>query len=433
MKRHDRLCIGMSLAPTWLAQEGWRAPDSGIEGLYTGELAVRIARASAHLDFLFRPDTTSLRVPALEQSFGFAGTDPTMQLAALARETRRIGLVTTTSTTFGHPYTIARQLMSLHWMSQGRAGWNVVTALQGHENYGLTEMPSSQTRYARAEEFIDAVHSLWRSFPARAVLADRAAGRYADTSLIQHADHHGAAFDIAGPLTLPAFPGPRIPIMQAGASAAGVALAGRMADMVFAQTLDKAAALAAATQLSQAAIAANRPANAVRLLPGLNLYLGQTRKDAQALFRETQRRVTREQRLARVREALGLDLTEWSANRRLLPEDLPPDFVPRGNAQHSALLQRLVHEDTPTVADLLSRPEVLSPVHWLIVGTPEKAAGIIADWFDSGAIDGFVAVPGGSTQSFDLTLGALVPLLRDEGLFRPRYSGNSLLHHLESG
>ena len=260
MKLRDTLCIGMSLAPTWLRDEGWRRPDSGIEGLFSAEFALDIARRAeaAHLDFVFRPDTHSLPVPVMETSFGFASLDSVLMMAALVQGTSRIGLVPTISTTFGHPYPTARQLMSLHWMSQGRAGCNIVTALQGQQNFGLTEMPSSAERYARAGEFVAAMQALWQSFPAEALRIDRATGQFADTALIRPADHHGAAFDIEGPLNIPAFPGPHIPMMQAGASAGGVALAGQMAEMVFAQTLTLQDALAARQALSRAAEAAGR-------------------------------------------------------------------------------------------------------------------------------------------------------------------------------
>lgn len=162
MRLRNKLCIGMSLAPTWLSNEGWRAEDSGIEGLYSADFAVDIARRAeaAHMDFVFRPDASALPVPVLEQSFGFSSLDPTLLLTALVRETSKIGLVTTISTTFSHPYTIARQMMSLHWMSRGRAGWNVVTALQGNQNFGLADMPGSAERYDRAEEFVAAAQSL---------------------------------------------------------------------------------------------------------------------------------------------------------------------------------------------------------------------------------------------------------------------------------
>ena len=152
MSTPKRLHIGMSLAPPWLSGDAWRRPDSNIEGIFGSDFAVDIARRSeaAHLDFVFRPDVSSLPLDVLETGSGFASLDPTVLLAAVARETSRIGLVSTVSTTFYPPYVVARQLQSLHWISDGRAGWNIVTALQGHENFGLDAMPDAEQRATRA-------------------------------------------------------------------------------------------------------------------------------------------------------------------------------------------------------------------------------------------------------------------------------------------
>ncbi|NKX29071.1 NtaA/DmoA family FMN-dependent monooxygenase [Rhodobacteraceae bacterium R_SAG6] len=435
MKLRNRLCIGMSLAPTWLRDEGWRQQDSGIEGLYSADFALDIAKRAevAHLDFVFRPDASVLPMEPMETSFGFSSLDPTLMMAALVRETRHIGLVTTVSTTFNHPYTIARQMMSLHWMSRGRAGWNVVTALQGNRNFGLKNMPSSEERYARAEEFVEAAQALWRSFPAEALIQDRASGRYADTSLIQPANHHGATFDIEGPLNIPAYPGPRIPLMQAGASDRGVALAGRIADMVFAQTLDIDTGIASRTRLTEAARAAGRDPEEVRLLPGLSLYLADSREEAQDMFLRNHLRTGRAARLTRVKEALGVNLSDWPGDRRVTLADLPAEYQPARNPSHGAVMRGVISDREPTVDALLARPETLASVHWQIIGTVEDAFEIIADWFERGAIDGFIAVPGGTWRSLELTLEQLVPRLAAAGLFRSQYSGDTLEHHLRTG
>ena len=53
--------------------------------------------------------------------------DAITQLAALAGQTRRIGLVSTSNVTFNEPADLARRLSGLDLLSGGRAGWNVVT------------------------------------------------------------------------------------------------------------------------------------------------------------------------------------------------------------------------------------------------------------------------------------------------------------------
>ena len=53
--------------------------------------------------------------------------DAITQLAALAAVTDRIGLVATSNTTFNEAPDLARRLSGLDLLSEGRAGWNVVT------------------------------------------------------------------------------------------------------------------------------------------------------------------------------------------------------------------------------------------------------------------------------------------------------------------
>lgn len=59
MGAQRKLHIGMSLAPTWLSGDGWRHPDSNIEGTFGSDFYVDIARRAeaAKLDFVFRPDS----------------------------------------------------------------------------------------------------------------------------------------------------------------------------------------------------------------------------------------------------------------------------------------------------------------------------------------------------------------------------------------
>ncbi|WP_273688946.1 NtaA/DmoA family FMN-dependent monooxygenase [Ketogulonicigenium vulgare] len=430
MATRRKLCIGMSLAPTWLSGEGWRADDSNIDGLFSSDFALDIARMAeaVHLDFVFRPDTLYLPMERLEQSFGFTSLDSTMLMAAIARETSHIGLVTTVSTTLQQPYLVARQLMSLHWLSKGRAGWNIVTAMQGQENFGMESLPKSEDRYAEAAEFTDVVHRLWASFPADAVLADRASGRYADTSKIHPINHAGRSYRIKGPLNLPAYPGPRVPLIQAGASGAGRDFAAATADIVFAMTPDFDAAKELRDDLSARAVAHGRAPEDIRVLPGIGLYLGETRVEAEALFSATHARIPRERRLDKVLDALGLDLRNWPDARQVTAADLPP-AKPR-TAMLEARLRRLITAEAPTVAQLLNRHELVAAPHWTIVGTVEDAVAEIAEWHGAGVIDGMILAPCGSTRSMHIALQQLVPALARAGLFRSAYTGTHFADHL---
>lgn len=429
--RHS-LHIGMSLSPTWLSGDAWRLADSNVEGIYGSEFYLAVAKRAeaAKLDFVFRADTLFIDETVLDRGPGFSGIDPMILLAALARETSRIGLIATVSTSFNEPYQVARQLMSLHWLSQGRVGWNIVTALAGQKNFGLEAMPSAEQRYARAAEFTEVVKKLWQSFPHAALKIDRHSGVFADPELVKPISHLGPLFKVAGPLTVPDYKGVDIPLIQAGASDTGRNFAAGIADAIFASTPDIIAAKELRQDLRRRATSQGRHGDDIRLLPGLNLYLAETKAQAKELFAASHARVDRQQRLASVSRLIGLDLTAWPDDRQVTLADIPKPSEPPRSRTHYELMLRLIDRDKPTVAELLNRPEVIASAHWLIVGTVDDAAKEIAKWRDAAAIDGFIAVPGGSFNSVKLTLDELIPRLAEKGLFRKEYSGSTFVEHL---
>ena len=360
------LHLGLSLSATWLRGNAWRRVDSRVEALHDGRFHAAAARIAeeALFDFVFKPDVVTLEPEMTRTWPGFSSVDPTVLLAALVGQTERVGLVTTMSTAFTPPVVLARQLQSLHQLSDGRAGWNVVMSLRGAEAFGVATMPPSEERYAHAREAVDVVRSLWRSYPADALRLDRAAGCYADPGAFEPVDHAGTHLRVSATSTVPAHRAP-IPIFQAGGSPAGVAFAGATADAVFAMAADVASATHQRQALRAAAEAAGRPADAVRLLPGCSFHLARTVTEARALVEASQ------------------------------------------TAGHE-----------PGAA------------HWTIVGTPTDAVVAIERWADAGAIDGLIALPGGSWGSLELFAEEVVPRLRSIGLARESYDGSTLAEHL---
>lgn len=432
MSQRPPLCIGLSLAITWLTGNGWRRPDSCVEAIHASSFYTAIARRAeaACLDFLFRPDTLYLDTRVLARSPGFSSLDPTVLLSAIATATTRIGLVTTAATTFNPPYVVARQLQSLDWISQGRAGWNVVTALDGNGNFGDAPMPPSKARYDKALEFTDVVQRLWRSYPRDALVVDRATGRYADTARVRPIDHRGPYFSVQGPLNLPAHGAGRIPLFQAGASAWGRDFAARVADAVFAAAPDLDACAELRQDLRSRAAAHGRRPDAIRVLPGLSLYLGRTASEARDLYEATHADADQACRLDYLARMLGIDVRQFAPDQPLTRAMLGEPVTTLRSQTHADLLRRLVEREQPTVQELLRRPETGGSAHWRVVGTADDALREILAWADAGAADGFIALPGGSAGSLDLFLDELMPRLVARGRFRREYAGATLAAHL---
>ncbi|MCJ8150734.1 MULTISPECIES: NtaA/DmoA family FMN-dependent monooxygenase [Shinella] len=420
-----QLHIGLCLTETWL--QG-REPDDAELSEQRSDPAgfyIRLAQAAerAKLDFVFKPDVLAMRRGKSGTAPSFVGLDLTVLLAAISTATSRIGLVTTASTTFNPPYVVARQIQSLHWVSNGRAAWNIVTSIDGAENFGDAPMPPPLERYRKATEFTDVVRSLWQSYPHEAL----------DNSVEPVAlDHRGAFFSVKGPLNVPGHASGPPPLFQAGASEIGRDFAASVADATFASTPDMAAALDLRNDLRIRARKQGR-ADATRVLPGLYFFLARTREDAAAMHRRAHAHLTRAQRLDAVKTILGLDLSKMESGARVTADLLPSDDRPVRSRTHADLLRRHIENNEPLLEDLLARPEVVGSAHWVSVGTVEDVAADIVDWFEAGAIDGFIALPGGSRESLRLFLEELVPLLTRRGLFRQDYEGETLRAHLRIG
>ncbi|MEC5342582.1 NtaA/DmoA family FMN-dependent monooxygenase [Brenneria populi] len=432
MAANRPLCIGMSIAVTWLTGNGWRRADSRVEDIYSPDFYIDLAKRAenAKLDFLFRPDTLFIDPQSAARSPSFSSLDPSVLLAAIAGETRRIGLVSTASTTFYPPYIVARQIQSLNWISRGRAGWNVVTALDGQRNFGLDSMPPSRERYEKALEFTDVVRRLWQSYPHDALAIDRCKGEYAQADRLRPIGHRGRFFSVEGPLNVPDAGSGAIPLFQAGASDWGRDFAARIADGVFAATPDSAAGVELRADLRRRAQAHGRRPDAIRLLPGLSLYLGKNRREARELYQETHANLALERRYAGIREMLGVDLSRLPPDQPITARMLPAPLARTRSQTHADLLRRLILRERLTVGELLQRPEVIGSAHWLVVGTAEDALREIIARTQAGAADGFIALPGGSPASLDCFFDDLLPLLVEQGLFRRDYDGATLRQHL---
>ena len=179
-------------------EAAWRLPESdpsaSLDVSYWTNLA-RIAERGT-FDSVFLADGPALWGHARFRPGG--ALEPTVLLTALAGATSRIGLIATASTSYNHPYNLARRFASLDHVSGGRAGWNIVTTATqaAAQNFGLDDNPAHAERYRRAAEFTDVSIRLWDSWEDGAELGDKAAGVYADDSRIHEIDYQG---ELQGP------------------------------------------------------------------------------------------------------------------------------------------------------------------------------------------------------------------------------------------
>src|SRR5215475_5730279 len=242
--QRKQMHLGMSIRGLGYHPAAWRLADVAADGTLRFEHYARSALAAERgkCDFLFFADGIGIRerdVPrgSLARSgYEIVEMEPMTLLPALAVVTRHIGLVTTASTSYNEPFNIARKFATLDLISNGRAGWNVVTSWSEAEarNFNREQHVDYDTRYARAAEFVEVVKGLWDSWEEGAFPFDKQAGRFFDESKMHVLDHKGRFFSVRGPLNVGCLPQVHPILAQAGASEQGRELAAATADIVYA-------------------------------------------------------------------------------------------------------------------------------------------------------------------------------------------------------
>jgi FMN-dependent oxidoreductase (nitrilotriacetate monooxygenase family) len=164
--------------------------------------------------------------------------DPAVLVPLIGQATKRLGIVPTLSTTEYPPFLLARLVNSLDHITEGRAGWNLVTGSNdgGAQNYGRERQYEHDERYDMADEFADLVGQLWDSWEPDAVVMDRERVIFADGKKVHPVHFAGKYFRSRGPLSAPRSPQGRPVICQAGGSPRGRRFAARWADTIIAAT-----------------------------------------------------------------------------------------------------------------------------------------------------------------------------------------------------
>ena len=411
---------------------GWRMPGVPTDGLMSFAFYRELAEIAERgkFDLLFHSDGLGINdtYDAVLRHSITIRPEPLTLLSALAVVTKRIGLAATVSTTYNEPYTIARKLAMLDFLSEGRAAVNLVTSSTDLEarNFGQETHLDHAARYERAREFVAVLRLLWDSWEDGALVFDKDRGEVADPARIHRADWRGRFFSVRGPLNLPRPPQGHPVIIQAGVSDAGQAFAAGVADIVFSvqNSLESAQQFYAAAQARLAA--AGRPPGSMKIMPGLLPILGRTSQEAQARDRELQDLVPDRLAISYLSDVVQHDLSRY-------PMDGPLPNLPETNGERGRL-QMIMQQarggaGTATIRSL-AVGMVQNRGHWRVVGTPAEVADVMQRWFESGACDGFNILapfhPDGLTEFVD----GVVPELQRRGIFRHDYDGRTLRDHL---
>jgi len=368
----------------------------------------------------------NMPMAALKRSATVTSFDPLTLLPALAAVTEHLGLIATASTSYNDPYHVARKFASLDHLSNGRAGWNVVTSANPQEalNFGREEHLDHAERYRRAREFYDVVTGLWDSWADDAFVRDVDAGIYFDPARLHVLDHRGEYFKVRGPLNV-ARPVQGWPlIVQAGSSEEGRQLAAETAEMVFSADSTRAAAQAFYADVKARMVQFGRDPEHLKILPGAFVVIGDTVAEARAIKRHLDSLVHPDSGLSSLSVMLGHDISRCDLDGPL------PD-IPESNASKSSrekIVERARREHL-TVREL---------AQWIggnygtldLIGTPATIADEMEAWLETRACDGFNVMFPFLPQGLDDFVDRVVPELQRRGLFRRAYEGNTLRENL---
>jgi len=424
----------------------WRMPGAWPGRTYPDvtmfEEIARIAERGK-LDMLFSGDGTGVpstwqgsRDAAVRWGVSWPRQDLAPLSVAMARATKHLGFGVTYSTTFMHPYYLARLFNSLDHVTGGRVAFNVITSTRrsDYANYGYDGIVDHDERYDRMEEFIDVCRTLWDSVEPDAMLWDHATGQVGDPSKVHDVEHRGKFFKVSGPLNTPPSPQGRPLLLQAGGSPRGIRAAAYVADMAFGADMPLSLQIAQREALDAAVTALGRDPQTMGIVWQQPTVVAETEREAIA---------QRERLLTAIPlEGAGVYLSHNSGyDFATLPErfvlgDLHKEIV-ASHASPVGFVRELIVAHGAGAE--ITRKEFFEHGMRFATGYERTVAGTAAQVADrmeevfeaTGSRGGFML---GHVVSMpdDLTaiVGLLVPELQRRGRFRTEYMGATLRDNL---
>ena len=430
MSATRQIRLGAFMRPVSIHTAAWRYPGGTPDANFNLKALIAYARTLERglFDAFFMADhlaVLNMPMEALKRSATVTSFDPLTLLPALAQHTRHLGLIATASTTFEPPYTLARRFASLDHISEGRAGWNLVTTSNPDAalNFGMDDQMEHGERYARAREYFDVVTGLWDSWADDAFVRDVESGIYFDPARLHVLDHKGKYLKVRGPLNI-ARPVQGWPVVvQAGASDAGRQLAAETAEMVFAAGGPIEASRAFYADVKARTAKAGRNPDHIKILPGAFVIVGSSLDEAKEKRARLDSLVNYDSGIAALSIAISQDA-------RAFDPDGPLPEIPETNASKSGRERviALAQREKLTVREIAGRLGGYGGL--AMMGTPAMIADQMEEWFTTGACDGFNVMfpylPGGLDDFVD----RVVPELQRRGLYRTAYEGRTLRENL---
>ncbi|MET8518910.1 LLM class flavin-dependent oxidoreductase [Nocardioides sp. NPDC004968] len=355
--------------------------------------------------------------------------EPLTLLSAVATHTKHLGLVGTATTSFNSPFNLVRRFASLDLISHGRAGWNVVTTGDAGTatNYGLDEHYDYDTRYGRAQEYVELARALWDSYEDDAFVRDRETARFLDPDKQHPLNHEGTYFKVAGPLNLQRSPQGHPVIFQAGDSDQGRDLGASVGEGIFTHAPDIGSGQAFYDDIKTRARRFGRDPDELVIMPGVKVVVGDTDEEAREIEAADHER---DHGFAEALAEFGRPFGWHDFWQYDLDAPFPAEALEHGErsffTQAQKVTQRAV-ESGWTLRQTVEATRVFRKSEF--VGSPETVATKLQEWWEARACDGFnIGVD--HPANFKRIVEEVIPILTERGVFRREYEATTLRGNL---
>lgn len=354
----------------------------------------------------------------LKESIQLPVNDPLLLVSAMAAVTRHLGFGLTANLTYEAPYLFARRLSTLDHLTRGRVGWNIVTGYldSAAKAMGLTQQVEHDRRYDQADEYLEVLYKLWEgSWEDDAVVEDRERRIYAQPEKVHKVQHEGEFYRVQGYHLCEPSP-QRTPLLfQAGSSARGLQFAGQHAECVFISGQNKQATRVQVDKVRDAARAAGRDPQAVKVFMGITVIVAATEAQAWAKHDEYLSYASAEAGVAHFAASTAIDFARYEL-------DEPIQYV-KGNAIESAT--KTLQNNDWTRRKLLDQ-HALGGRYITLVGDPEQVADELEAWIAETGLDGFNLTRTVTPESYVDFIDLVIPVLQGRGSYKTAYAQGTL-------
>lgn len=425
----------------------WRRPGSWAGRVYP-DLGIlqEICAISERgcIDMLFFGDGTGVpstwrgsMEEAVRWGVGWPRQDMSPYIAALSQTSRHVGFCLTYSTSFMHPYYVARLLNSLDHVTNGRIAFNVIVSTRRADaaNYGFDELMDHNARYDRMEEFIDVCLALWSSIEPDSFVWDRLSGIVIkDPAKVRPIDHAGKYFKVKGPLSSVPSPQGRPVLIQAGGSPRGIRASAHFADQIFAAGKALNEKIAHRKMLDAELIKAGRDPAEVGMLFSTPMVIAETKAEAERRREQLLEALPFEAMGAFLSHNAGYDFSKLPSRftcKQLNAEIAATNASPVGFVHE---LAGRIGENTEITRDEFFEHGMKAATFYDITraGTAQELADQLEEEFEAtGSRGGFmIAHPQTTPRDVLNVIDYLVPELQRRGRFRSAYDGRTLRENL---